>query len=84
MNRVQNSGIQHPKPFYNEEQSRLKKAELDRYMDKKMEEWKATVPFASHLTEPELHQAYYRRTLIEHVWRIRLSRQSHRLHAPGR
>ncbi|MEW2165922.1 iron-containing redox enzyme family protein [Streptomyces sp. NPDC007084] len=76
MNRVQNTGIQHPKPFYNEAQSRLKKAELDRYLDKKMEEWKNSVPFASHLTEPELHQAYYRRTLIEHVWRIRLSRVS--------
>lgn len=76
MNRVQNTGITHPKPLYTKEQSRLKKAELDRYMDKKMAEWKDTVPFASHLTEPELHQAYYRRTLIEHVWRIRLSRVS--------
>ena len=76
MNRVQNSGINYPKPFYDEEQSRLKKAELDRYMDKKMAEWKETVPFASHMTKPELHQAYYRRTLIEHVWRIRLSRVS--------
>ncbi|NJQ06286.1 iron-containing redox enzyme family protein [Streptomyces lonarensis] len=76
MNRVQNTGIAYPKPFFTEEEARLKKAELDRYMDKKMAEWKATVPFASHLTEPELHQAYYRRTLIEHVWRIRLSRVS--------
>jgi pyrroloquinoline quinone (PQQ) biosynthesis protein C len=76
MNRVQNTGITYPKPFYTEEQSRLKKAELDRYMDKKMAEWKDSVPFASHLSEPELHQAYYRRTLIEHVWRIRLSRVS--------
>jgi pyrroloquinoline quinone (PQQ) biosynthesis protein C len=53
------------------------KAELDRYLDQKMAEWKRTVPFASHFTEdPEIHQAYYRRTLIEHVWRIRLSRVS--------
>jgi len=76
MNRVHNSGITYPTPFYNQEQSRLKKAELDRYLDKKMAEWKATIPFASHMTEPSLHQAYYRRTLIEHVWRIRLSRVS--------
>ncbi|MEV5959543.1 iron-containing redox enzyme family protein [Streptomyces sp. NPDC051987] len=76
MNRVHHTGITHPKPFYDAEQSRLKKAELDRYLDKKMAEWKATVPFASHLSEPSLHQAYYRRTLIEHVWRIRLSRVS--------
>ncbi|MGW1463191.1 iron-containing redox enzyme family protein [Streptomyces sp. NPDC001493] len=76
MNRVQNTGIEYPKPFYNEAQSRAKKIELDEYLDKKMVEWKNTVPFASHLSEPELHQAYYRRTLIEHVWRIRLSRVS--------
>lgn len=76
MNRVHNTGITHPKPYFTEQQGRQKKAELDRYMDKKMEEWKSTVPFASHLTDPDLHQAYYRRTLIEHVWRIRLSRVS--------
>ncbi|MCX5210086.1 hypothetical protein OG689_12405 [Kitasatospora sp. NBC_00240] len=76
MNRVHNTGITHPKPFFTEQQGLEKKAELDRYMDKKMAEWKATVPFASHMSDPELHQAYYRRTLIEHVWRIRLSRVS--------
>ncbi|MFC9931767.1 iron-containing redox enzyme family protein [Streptomyces sp. NPDC127190] len=77
MNRVQNTGITHPKPYFaDEEQSRKAKAELDAYMDKKMEEWKNTVPFASHMTDPELHEAYYKRTLIEHVWRIRLSRVS--------
>jgi hypothetical protein len=76
MNRVHNTGIQHPKPFFTEQQGLEKKAELDRYMDQKMAEWKATVPFASHMSDPELHQAYYRRTLIEHVWRIRLSRVS--------
>lgn len=76
MNRVHNTGITHPKPLFTEEQGRQRKAELDLYMDKKMEEWKSSVPFASHMTDPDLHQAYYRRTLIEHVWRIRLSRVS--------
>ena len=76
MNRVRNSGITHPAPFYAQDEGLVKKAELDRYLDRKMEEWKQTVPFASHMTEGSIHTAYYRRTLIEHVWRIRLSRVS--------
>jgi hypothetical protein len=76
MNRVHNTGITHPKPLYTGAEGLQKKAELDRYLDKKMAEWKATVPYASHFTDPELHEAYYKRTLIEHVWRIRLSRVS--------
>lgn len=76
MNRVRNTGITHPKPFFSEAESLSRKAEVDRYMDKKMAEWKATVPFASHMTDKDIHSAYYRRTLIEHVWRIRLSRVS--------
>ena len=76
MNRVRNTGITYPKPYFSEAEGLEKKAELDRYLDKKMEEWKQTVPFASHFTDKDLHQQYYRRTLIEHVWRIRLSRVS--------
>lgn len=76
MNRVHNTGISHPKPYFSHEEGLRRKAELDRYMDKKMAEWKATVPFASHFTDKSIHEAYYRRTLIEHVWRIRLSRVS--------
>jgi hypothetical protein len=76
MNRVRNTGITHPKPLYTGAEGLKKKEELDRYLDKKMAEWKATVPFASHFTDPELDSAYYKRTLIEHVWRIRLSRVS--------
>ncbi len=76
MNRVRNSGITHPAPYFSEEEGLKRKGELDRYMDKKMAEWKRTVPFASHMTDKEINKAYYRRTLIEHVWRIRLSRVS--------
>ncbi|MCG8417952.1 MAG: hypothetical protein MJE77_08425 [Proteobacteria bacterium] len=74
MNRVRNSGVVHPKPLYSGAESIAKKAELDRYLDQKMAEWKRTVPGASHFTDSELHMGYYRRTLIEHVWRIRLAR----------
>ena len=76
MNRVHACGIQHPAPLFCGEESLKRKAEVDHYLDRKMAEWKRTVPFASHFTEDKVHTAYYRRTLIEHVWRIRLSRVS--------
>jgi hypothetical protein len=76
MNRIRNSGITHPTCYFSEQEGLKKKAELDRYLDHKMTEWKRTVPFASHLTDKEVNLAYYRRTLIEHVWRMRLSRVS--------
>ncbi len=74
MNRVRNTGITYPQPYFSESEGLQKKAELDAYLDRKMEEWRRTVPFASHFTDSDLDQAYYRRTLIEHVWRIRMSR----------
>ncbi len=76
MNRVQNSGLSVRAPYFSEQEGLRRKAELDRYLDQKMDEWKRTVPFASHMKDSQIHQAYYRRTLIEHVWRIRLSRVS--------
>jgi len=76
MNRVRNSGITHPTAYFSELEGLKKKVELDRYLDRKMEEWKRTVPFASHLKQKQINMAYYKRTLIEHVWRIRLSRVS--------
>ncbi len=76
MNRVRNSGIAHPAPYFSEEEGLRRKAELDRYLDRKMDEWKRTVPYASHMKDKDIDLAYYRRTLIEHVWRIRLSRVS--------
>lgn len=76
MNRVHNTGITHPKPYFSHQEGLRRKAELDQYLDQKMAEWKRTVPFASHFTDKSINMAYYRRTLIEHVWRIRLSRVS--------
>lgn len=76
MNRVHNTGIAHPKPYFSHQEGLRRKAELDQYLDQKMAEWKRTVPFASHFTDKSINTAYYRRTLIEHVWRIRLSRVS--------
>ena len=76
MNRVQHSGIGHPAPLFSEKESLERKAKIDRYLDKKMAEWKRSIPYASHMRDQTINMDYYRRTLIEHVWRIRLSRVS--------
>lgn len=34
MNRVRNSGITHPAPFFNESEGLERKAKIDRYLDK--------------------------------------------------
>lgn len=75
-NRVHNTGIRHPSPFFSELEGLKRKSEIDRYLDRKMEEWKQTVPFASHMKDKTININYYKRTLIEHVWRIRLTRVS--------
>ena len=76
MNRVKNSGIGHRQPLFSKKEGLERKRELDRYLDHKMEVWKQTVPFASHMADKNINIDYYRRTLIEHIWRIRLSRVS--------
>ncbi|MDK1290632.1 iron-containing redox enzyme family protein [Pseudoalteromonas umbrosa] len=77
MNRIKNCGIERPQPFYSLEQGQEVRNRLDSYLDKKMEEWKRDVPYASHLEGNKVDSAWYRRHTIEHVWRIRLSRSAH-------
>lgn len=77
MNRVKNCGIERPAPFFSLQDSERIRARLDSYLDQKMAEWTATVPYANHLESKNLNGAWYRRHTIEHVWRIRLSRVAH-------
>ena len=77
MNRVTNCGIERPAPFFSLEETERVRARLDSYLDMKMAEWAATVPYANHLESKDLNSAWYRRHTIEHVWRIRLSRVAH-------
>ncbi|MEZ9423323.1 iron-containing redox enzyme family protein [Vibrio lentus] len=77
MNRVSNCGMVRNKPFYSLAEGEKVRKELDAYLDKKMEEWKNTVPYASHLESKNVDSAWYRRHTIEHIWRIRLSRSAH-------
>jgi pyrroloquinoline quinone (PQQ) biosynthesis protein C len=77
MNRVSNCGIDRPAPFFSLADGERIRERLDRYLDGKMAEWAATVPYANHLESKRLDSAWYRRHTIEHVWRIRLSRAAH-------
>jgi pyrroloquinoline quinone (PQQ) biosynthesis protein C len=77
MNRVKNCGIQHPTPFYSLADGEAVRARLDSYLDGKMAEWAATVPYANHLESKDVNSLWYRRHTMEHVWRIRLSRVAH-------
>lgn len=77
MNRVSNCGIERPAPFFSLADGERSRQRLDRYLDGKMAEWAATVPYANHLESKRLDSAWYRRHTIEHVWRIRLSRAAH-------
>jgi pyrroloquinoline quinone (PQQ) biosynthesis protein C len=77
MNRVSNCGIERPAPFFSLADGERIRQRLDRYLDGKMAEWAATVPYANHLESKRLDSAWYRRHTIEHVWRIRLSRAAH-------
>jgi len=72
-----NCGIEHPSPKFTAEHEVEIRKKLDTYLDFKMEEWRKNVPYADHLQSKQLHLAWYRRHLIEHVWRIRLNRVAH-------
>ncbi|WP_206951828.1 iron-containing redox enzyme family protein [Trinickia acidisoli] len=81
-NRITDRSIVRSKPFLDREASAQAKRDIDHFLDGKIEEWNNTVPYARHFEGKEVHQPYYRRSLIEHSWRIRLMRsaQSNALH----
>ncbi|ABE56747.1 hypothetical protein Sden_3472 [Shewanella denitrificans OS217] len=74
MNRVISVGFEHPKSYLDSNQSVEAKSRIDSYIDKKMDEWNKEVVYAKHLYEPSVNKEYYKRHMIEHVWRIRMSR----------
>lgn len=76
MNRCLHTGIEHPKPFLNLEAAASLRDQVNRFIDRKLEEWNETVPYARHFEGSEIHQEYYKRHLIETAWRIRLLRVS--------
>ncbi|QCR35557.1 iron-containing redox enzyme family protein [Nissabacter sp. SGAir0207] len=82
INRIKDTAIIRQPLFLGPERSQDVKREIDDFLDTKIIEWNNTVPSAKHLEGKQVNQAYYRQTLIEHCWRIRLMRsaQCHALH----
>ncbi|ENY72861.1 hypothetical protein G114_05525 [Aeromonas diversa CDC 2478-85] len=75
-NRITDRALLRTKPFLSRQESIRIKQELDSFLDGKIDEWNRTVPFARHLEGEQVNLAYYRQTLIEHAWRIRLMRSA--------
>ncbi|VXC45679.1 conserved hypothetical protein [Burkholderia sp. 8Y] len=74
MNRVKNVGLEHRTPFLSAAASEKLRGEIDTIIDRQIEQWYETVPYAAHLEGKTVDSEYYRRHLIETAWRIRLLR----------
>lgn len=76
LNRVKNVGYGDRTPFLNAAASVTLRAEIDRLIDRQVEQWYETVPEAAHLEGKNVDSEYYKRHLIETAWRIRMLRVS--------
>jgi hypothetical protein len=75
-NRVRNVGYETHVPFVNAARSAELRSEIDSIIDRQIDHWYETVPYAAHLEGKTVDSEYYRRHLIETAWRIRLLRVS--------
>ena len=75
-NRVKHCGLEHRQPFLNAAGSAKLRAEIDAIIDRQIDQWYETVPYAAHLEGKSVDSEYYRRHLVETAWRIRLLRVS--------
>jgi hypothetical protein len=75
-NRVKNAGLEHRTPFLNAVASTQLRGEIDALIDRQIDTWYETVPYAAHLEGKDINSDYYQRHLIETAWRIRLLRVS--------
>ncbi|NML33059.1 hypothetical protein [Paraburkholderia antibiotica] len=76
MNRVKHVGLENRAPFLSAVASEKLRAEIDSLIDRQIEQWYETVPYAAHLEGKTIDSDYYQRHLIETAWRIRLLRVS--------
>ena len=74
LNRCKNTALNNEKVYLDAQASHQLRQEIDAYIENKVVEWNATVPFAQHFEGNKIHDAYYERHLIETIWRIRLLR----------
>lgn len=75
-NRVKNVGLENRVPFLSAKASQDLRTEIDALIDKQIENWYETVPYAAHFEGKHVDEPYYRRHLIETAWRIRMLRVS--------
>ncbi|SKC86076.1 hypothetical protein SAMN05445504_4676 [Burkholderia sp. CF099] len=76
INRVKHVGLEHRTPLLSASESEKLRAEIDSIIDRQIDNWYETVPYAAHLEGKTVDSEYYRRHLIETAWRIRLLRVS--------
>jgi hypothetical protein len=74
MNRCQNTGVNRRRPFLSSAQSAELRKNIDALIDRQIEDWYASVPYADHFEGKQIDSRYYQRHLIETAWRIRLLR----------
>jgi hypothetical protein len=75
-NRVKLVGLEDRAPYLGAQASEQLRAEIDTLIDRQIDQWYQTVPYAAHLEGKTVDSAYYRRHLIETAWRIRMLRVS--------
>jgi len=63
-------------PFLGASASEQLRAEIDSLIDRQIDHWYQSVPYAAHLEGKTVDSDYYRRHLIETAWRIRMLRVS--------
>ena len=76
VNRVKHVGFENRIPYLSAKASEQLRSEVDTIIDRQIERWYETVPYAAHLEGKTVDSEYYRRHLIETAWRIRLLRVS--------
>lgn len=75
-NRCINTGLEAGKVFLTTNDSVKLREKVNHYIDKKIDLWNKTVPYAQHFEGETIHKSYYIRHLMETIWRIRLLRVS--------
>lgn len=75
-NRVKHVGLERRTPYLSAAASVNLRVEIDSLIDRQIDHWYETVPYAAHLEGKSVDSEYYQRHLIETAWRIRLLRVS--------
>jgi hypothetical protein len=73
-NRVKNVGYDNSAPYLSATAAQSLRSQIDGIIDRQVESWYETVPYAAHLEGKSVDSEYYQRHLVETAWRIRLLR----------